>query len=297
MRTANVFAAGCVLTALAGVIAAQQAQPDSEADLRLGKQVYARACLECHGSEGHGDGPKALRLGFHPRKLSLGSFKCRCTGSGDLPTDDDLYRVVTRGMSGTPMQPFEKSLSEAERRAVVRYLKTLTTRFASSPPPSCIRLAPSPILSTAQSISEGEQVYRVLECWKCHGKTGRGDGPVTAGLKDDWGNPIRAYDFTVMKRLKCGVEDIDIYRTLLTGMNGSPMPSYAKSFLFGREGTTDPSVYQSEFNAAELKELQDYLSRQPAAAAINAMAPEGRENLENRRAWSLVYYLKSLVVH
>lgn len=297
MKSAKLLAAGCALVSLAGAIAAQQAQPDSAADLQLGRKVYAEACLECHGTEGHGDGPKARKLGFHPRKLSLGSFKCRCTASGDLPTDDDLYRVVTRGMSGTPMQPHEKTLSETERRAVVQYIKTLTPGFASAPTLRCIRLAPSPVQPAANTIAEGEQIYRVLECWKCHGKTGKGDGPVAAGLKDDWGNPIRAYNFTVMKRFKCGVEDADIYRTLLTGMNGSPMPSYGKALLFGREGTYDVGAYQAEFDAAEFKELQDYLSRQPAQAAIKALSPQAQEDLEDRRAWALVYYLKSLIVN
>ncbi len=297
MKPAKLLAAGCVLATIAGAIAAQQAQPDSTADLQLGRKVYAEACQECHGTEGHGDGPKARKLGFHPRKLSLGSFKCRCTESGDLPTDDDLYRVVTRGMSGTPMQPHEKTLSETERRAVVQYIKTLTPNFASAPPLRCVRLAPSPVQPTPVTVVEGEQIYRVLECWKCHGKTGKGDGPMAAGLKDDWGNPIRAYNFTVMKRFKCGVEDTDIYRTLLTGMNGSPMPSYAKALLFGREGTTDISAYQAEFDSAEFKELQDYLNRQPAEAAIKALSPQAQEDLEDRRAWALVYYLKSLTVN
>ncbi len=295
MKPKEMIAAGCTLITLAGLILAQQPRPDSAIDLQLGKKVYVEACQECHGPEGHGDGPKARKLGFHPRNFTLGSFKCRCTASGALPSDEDLYRVVTRGMSGTPMQPHEKTLSEAERQAVVQYVKALTPRYSTGPPAPCVRLAASPFPSTTKSVSEGEQIYRVLDCWQCHGKTGKGDGPIAAGLKDDWGNPIRAYNFTVMKRLKCGFEDVDIYRTLLTGMNGSPMPSYAKALLFGREGTHDMSIYQKEFDTTELKELQDYLSRQPSAASIQAMAPDAREDLEDIRTWSLVHYLKSLV--
>ncbi len=295
MKSATAFAVCCASAVLAGRIAAQNPEAPAGADLQLGKKVYVRACLECHGPEGRGDGPKALKLGFHPRKFSLGAFKCRCTESGALPTDEDLYRIVSRGMSGTPMQPHEKTLSEAERRAVVQYIKTLTPRFAPEPPPRCIRLTGSPLPSTAQSVSEGKQIYRLLECWKCHGKTGRGDGPAAADLKDDWGNPIRAYNFTVMKRFKCGLEDVDIYRTLLTGMNGSPMPSYAKAFLFTRESINNPGMYQGVYDASDLKELQDYLGRQPSASAINAMTGEARDLLADRRAWALVHYLKSLV--
>jgi mono/diheme cytochrome c family protein len=296
MRPAKVFVvcfAAIALAAIAGAAAGPSSGASESDDLELGKKVYTTACEECHGSEGHGDGPKARKLGFHPRRFNLGSFKCRCTESGALPTDEDLYRVVTRGMSGTPMQPHEKTLSEAERRAVVQYIKTLTPRFASEPPPQCVRLS-SPIPASGQSISEGRQIYRLLSCWKCHGKTGKGDGPASPGLKDDWGNPIRAYNFTVMKRFKCGTEDVDIYRTMLTGMNGSPMPSYAAALLFARESVSDMASFQAAFDAAELKELQDFVGHQPDEAAVKAMAAPVRDELVDKRAWSLVHYLKSL---
>ena len=42
-------------------------------------------------------------LRLFPRDLSLASFKCRCTPSGALPTDQNLLRTLTQGMPGTPM--------------------------------------------------------------------------------------------------------------------------------------------------------------------------------------------------
>jgi len=296
MRSVQVFVvcfAAVALAAIAGAGATRNSGESESDDLELGKKVYAGSCEECHGAEGHGDGPKARKLGFHPRRFNLGSFKCRCTESGALPTDEDLYRIVTRGMSGTPMQPHEKTLSEAERRAVVQYVKSLTPRFASEQPPVCMRLS-NPIPSSKESVSEGKQIYRLLSCWKCHGKTGKGDGPAAPGLKDDWGNPIRAYNFTVMKRLKCGTEDADIYRTMLTGMNGTPMPSYVAALGFARESVADMTAFQSAFDAAELKELQDYVAHQPDEAAIKALSAPARDEVVDKRAWSLVHYLKSL---
>ena len=282
------------LATIAGRVTAQNpGSPAGAADPELGKKVYIAVCLECHGAEGHGDGAKARQLGFHPRRFNLGAFKCRCTESGALPTDEDLYRVVTRGMPGTPMQPHEKTLSETDRRAVVQYIKSLTPRFASEPPPPCIRMT-APLPFSEASISEGKQMYRIMSCWNCHGKTGKGDGPAAASLKDDWGNPIRAYNFTVMKRFKCGLEDVDIYRTMLTGMNGSPMPSYAAAFLFGRDSVGEMNSLRTAFSAAELSELQDYLARQPDAASIKAMSPPVRDSLLDKRAWALVHYLKSI---
>ncbi len=295
MKATRIFMSCLAAAAIAAIAqwGAESAAVPQSADLKLGKKVYAAACQECHGAQGNGDGPKTRELGLHPRKFTLGSFKCRCTESGALPTDEDLYRVVTRGMSGTAMQPHEKTLTEPERRAVVQYIKTMTPRFASEPTPQCIRLG-NPLPATEQSISEGKEIYRLLSCWKCHGKTGRGDGPAAAGLKDDWGNPIRAYNFTVLKRFKCGTDDSDIYRTMLTGMNGSPMPSYAAALLFAREDMTDMSSYRGTFEAGELKDLQDYLEHQPDKAAIRAMTFPARDELVDKRAWALVHYLKSL---
>ena len=39
--------------------------------------------------------------------------------------------------------------------------------------------------------------------------------------------PLPPYDFTVTERFKCGVTNRDLYRTFMTGMDGSPMLSYA----------------------------------------------------------------------
>ena len=296
----KLFATGALFGAIVFILPGTFAAPPpgntlSRVDLARGKKVYAAACQECHGPAGHGDGPKARELGFHPRNLALGSFKCRCTESGALPTDDDLYRVVTRGMSGTPMQPHEKTLGEEDRRAVVEYIKSFSPRFASEQPPACIDV-PNPVPATEQSVAEGKQIYIVLKCWQCHGKTGRGDGPESGRLKDDWGNPIRAYNFTVMKRFKCGGDERDQYRTLHTGMNGSPMPSYAAALLFSREAASDMRVYQGFYDARELQDLQAYLSRQPDDSAMKAMPADAGKSLLEKRTWALVHYLTSLVL-
>jgi len=69
----------------------------------------------------------------------------------------------------------------------------------------------------------------VAKCWQCHGKEGRGDGPSTPTLTDDKNRPIQPYDFTAASRFKCGESDEDLYRVLMTGLDGSPMPSFSSS--------------------------------------------------------------------
>jgi cytochrome c oxidase cbb3-type subunit 2 len=262
-------------------------------ELKQGRKSYDAACAECHGPEGRGDGPKARKLGFRPRDFTLGAFKCRCTPSGQLPTDDDLYRVITNGMPGTPMPGHEKTLSPEERHAVIHYIKTMIPRFKSEPPPQCMAIpdAPTPAV---QALFEGKQLYRILGCGKCHGKSGRGDGPASAGLKDDWGQPIRAYNFTVTKKFKCGGEDRDFYRVLHTGMNGSPMPSFAAAFEFGRD-TVTAAAFEGTLSPAEVQEVTTYLNGQPDSAALRSLSSGARRELVDRRTWSLIQYLRSLL--
>jgi hypothetical protein len=74
------------------------------------------------------------------------------------------------------------------------------------------------------------------------------------------------------------------------------MPSYASAFLFSRDNAGNAGAYQGTLTAAELKELQDYLSAQPDAAAVQSMSAQAKNDLVARRTWALVYYLQSLVV-
>ncbi len=204
-----------------------QAQSKSEASPELlaeGKRLYDNNCAVCHGIQGRGDGEAAYLLFPKPRDLTRGVFKIRSTPSGSLPTDNDIFRTITMGMAGTAM-PSWQHLSERERWALVYYVKTLSPRFAREKPAEPIRIGQEPPPST-ESIAAGREVYRKLQCGKCHGEAGRGDGPAAAELRDEWGFPIKPYDFTRGARLKGGATGAEIYRTFVTGMDGTPMPSF-----------------------------------------------------------------------
>ena len=64
---------------------------------------------------------------------------------------------------------------------------------------------------------------------RCHGETGRGEGPSAPTLKDDLGHPIRAADLTYRWTFRGGPRREDIFRTFSTGLNGTPMPSFFDS--------------------------------------------------------------------
>jgi cytochrome c oxidase cbb3-type subunit 2 len=199
----------------------------SEEELR-GEAVYRRYCIGCHGVEGDGQGEAAAFLDPRPRNFTLGAFKFRSTPSGSLPTDDDLMRTLRNGVHGTSM-PEWRLVPEAELRAVIAYLKTFSTRFDRFTPRPPIALPGAPTdLAGKDRIERGKEIYFSLQCNKCHGDKGKGDGPSARTLVDSEGLPIVPFDFT-RRSPKGGTRPEDYYRTFMTGLNGTPMPSYAES--------------------------------------------------------------------
>jgi cytochrome c oxidase cbb3-type subunit I/II len=201
--------------------------PESEGLLTRGREVFAQRCIGCHGPKGDGNGLAATFLFPRPRDFTLGEFKFRTTQSGSLPTDGDLFRTITRGVRWTPM-PTWHEVPEQDRLAVIQYLKTFSDRWKQERPPAPIYV-PDPPAATAALLARGKELYdKAAKCWQCHGDGGKGDGPSAAGLKDDFGFPIRPTDFT-RGQFKGGSNVRDIYRTMTTGLDGTPMPSFVDS--------------------------------------------------------------------
>lgn len=212
--------------------------PKSEEWIEYGKNVYARRCEGCHGLTGNGNGPAATFMyKFKPRNFNAGVFKFRLTPSGSLPQDGDLYRTVTRGIRGSSM-PSWHMLPDKVRIAVIQYIKYELTVDRSDPEepyhyfveepaeaPMYIGMAPEP---SEDIVKHGKEVWQQAKCWECHGNSGKGDGDKSRELEDDFGYPILPADLTA-GLYKSGPSVKDIYRTVTTGLSGTPMPSYGDS--------------------------------------------------------------------
>jgi hypothetical protein len=102
----------------------------------IGAVPFCAILLFAHGATGRATPADQadLRVGltFAPRNFTLGAFKWRCTPSGQPPSDEDLFRTVTKGLPGTPMEAHRKDLTEQERRAVVLFVKTLSPKANNS---------------------------------------------------------------------------------------------------------------------------------------------------------------------
>lgn len=200
-------------------------KPVSAEEFKKGKDVYDKHCAVCHGEEGDGYGPLAHALYPKPRDFTKGQYKIRTNATGSLPTDADLIHVIYTGIHGTSMIPWD-ILEEEQIKSILPVLKSFSEAWQYREPESPTIIGRE-IPSSQQSIARGKKLYEEKECWKCHGETGHGDGPSSYDLTDEWEIPIQAYDFTRASKFKGGAANRDIYLRFTTGMNGTPMPSFA----------------------------------------------------------------------
>jgi mono/diheme cytochrome c family protein len=159
-----------------------------------------------------------------PRDFVQARYQVRTTGPGELPTDDDLRLVLRNGMPGTAM-PAWPNLSGDERDAVIAYIKEFSPFFEDEAPTAMDFSRDSGVRD--ESPASGVEAYERLECWKCHGSEGRGDGQSAPTLEDWRKHPIRAADLTEPWTFNGGMGAEAIHTRFLTGLDGTPMPAYS----------------------------------------------------------------------
>ncbi len=225
---AGSFRAPALSDAVVVGVEAQGPDIGSEAQREAGKNLYGKYCSQCHGEKGDGEGYATPHLYPRPRDFTTGKFKVRTTPSGALPTHQDLVNIIRRGMPYTSM-PAWPNLSDQEVSDLAYFITTFSPEFSnpeSIPKPVELPSAPA---ATDESIALGKKLYEETGCLKCHGTLGRGDGPSAPTLVDDFGNPIRVADLSQSWTFRGGSSREDIFRTMTTGLNGAPMPSFADS--------------------------------------------------------------------
>jgi len=75
------------------------------AHLQIGRDLFRKHCLHCHGVWGRGDGSTAVWLKPMPRNFWRGKFKFQ-SATGSKPTRDDLIQTIRQGAHGTAMPSF-----------------------------------------------------------------------------------------------------------------------------------------------------------------------------------------------
>ncbi len=131
--------------------------PENVRTVKAGLRIYEKRCAVCHGEKGDGRGKRADDLQTKPRDFTIGIYKFRSTPSGSLPTNDDIYITISRGLRGTAMLPWF-GLSKEEKWMVTYYIKTFTERFEEEDPDSPITI-PMITIPDAELVDRGRQVY------------------------------------------------------------------------------------------------------------------------------------------
>ena len=214
--------------AFAGTARVSAQDVGTDAQRESGKRLYLKYCSQCHGENGDGEGYATPHLLPRPRDFTKGKFKVRTTPSGALPTHQDLVNIIRRGMPYTSM-PAWPNLTNQEVTDLAYFITTFSPDFSnkeSVPQPVPLPGAPR---SSDESIALGKKLYEESGCVRCHGNLGRGDGPSAPTLVDDLGHPIRAADLSQSWTFRGGSTREDIFRTMTTGFNGTPMPSFLEA--------------------------------------------------------------------
>lgn len=235
--------------------------------LKHGKDVYMNRCIGCHGVKGDGKGPAATFLDPKPRDFTSGVFKFKTTPNESLPTDEDMMKVISQGVLGTSMPSFHL-MPEVSRMAVVEYVKSFSTIWNNKENLLAkVQGAPFP----KQDFSDHQQFiarakkgrgHYVDNCATCHGRLGHGDGLGGEDLVDDWDNPIKPANLT-KKYIKTGKSVRDIYRVLLSGIAGTPMPAF-------KDALTDDELWDVAAYVLYLRGLnnESYNKASPPIAEI-----------------------------
>ncbi len=211
----------------------EEPETKTEPSVERGLLVYQAHCAVCHGETGKGDGIAAPYSSPKPRNLTKGQYKLRTTRYGKIPTDEDIFKIINRGLNGTAM-PGWKHLPESDRWSLVAYLKTLAKKFKKfakrGKKHKVISVPTSPPKITVESIARGKKHFMV-NCSGCHGVEGRGDGNKTPKIVDIETDALWPRNLSKSWTFKRGASREDLFLTLRTGLYGSAMPRFSDKLI------------------------------------------------------------------
>ena len=308
-RSLSIFISGILLlpAIMASAVFAQgkSAPAASEA----AKALYIDKCAHCHGVDGAGDGSAAENLLPRPRDFTSGLYKIRSTESGNLPTDQDLFEVISNGMPGSSMPAWEGLLSEGERWSLVAQIKTYFEDFEGASP-RVIDLS-GKVPYSEESVAKGKEFYAKLGCVECHGVLGRGDGTSAPDLTDHWEFPTWPANMEHSWNYRGGSTTEDIFKRFIGGIAGSPMPAFVSSFRVGLTDAEEERIIaleekdemteEEETEYAELEEkAYEYENIMLDIEEGNEVTADNQKKLADamkpiyEKSWHLANYVKSL---
>ncbi|NNL85090.1 MAG: c-type cytochrome [Myxococcales bacterium] len=242
----------CSLAAAVGLLAAQPSSAEeAQSAADVGRAYYQDHCQVCHGPDGRGQGAFTGVLTTPPPDLTTIAAR----RSGDFPSLE-IAEIIdgtrTLGAHGTSEMPvwgarFRELAATAQGEdnalrgrvyLLVEYLRSLQTgvEMKKSAAAAEKKQAPSAVSEIPTLAELGREPF-LQHCSTCHGREGRGDGPMKDLLKDA---PL---DLTAIAERRGGtfsgteIAEIIDGRRDLTAHGTRSMPVWGVEFGRNRGGT------------------------------------------------------------
>jgi mono/diheme cytochrome c family protein len=243
----------------------------SAATLNLGRTTYLEYCVQCHGYEGKGDGPSSKGLIPPPRNLTQGLYKFANVPYGEVPHDDDFYRIIRGGLKGSAMLPWD--ISDERLDAVTQYIKTFAPEFWADGEGKALgtkfEITPDPFGADkkAEAIALGKKVYHLTaQCTTCHrGYETKADIVEMSKTTD---SPLKLADLPA-----------DLYQ------------------LKNQDGEYNYKVTPPDFTYHELRSITDLNSivQRLAYGVTGSGMPGWKDVVTDDELWAAAYYVQSLI--
>ena len=249
MRVRTSVLLGVLLCAGAPASAQQRFLP---AEIDAGGRLYLANCTGCHGPEGDG----VAGINFSQGKFRRGA------------SDEDLIRIIVRGIPGTPMPP--SGIAENQVATIVAYLRSMTAGNGDT--------AAGGDAARGKAAVEGKG-----QCLTCHsiGASGGHAGPALS----DIGAQRRGADL-MQSLVNPGVEVRPENRTVRVVMKDGKT-------ITGRFLNQDTFSIQLIDSADKLQSIDKSSVRESSLVTASPM-PSYRDKLTAQELADVVSYLSSL---
>ncbi len=248
--------------------------------LNLGHTTYMEYCVQCHGVKGDGQGVAAPGMFPPPRNFTQGIYKFGNVVSGELPHDEDFYKIIRHGLKGTAMLAWD--ISDKRLDAVTQYIKTFapeTWEGQDKVPGTRFELPADPFgeARKAEAIEQGKRAYHITaSCIQCH------RGYETKADMSNWNKeinkvPLKAEEFAAdLYDVKLQDSDFgyktmppdftwhpiryshttqEVVERLMYGVNGSGMPGW-------KDVVSDEDLWALAYYVQSLKDLRNNPARE-----------------------------------
>ena len=178
---------------------------------KTGEEIYQGLCARCHGEKGDGKGVTYLYLDPAPRDLTKASFM-------NSKPEERFLQSLKNGVPGTSMPPWERVLTDEQRRAVLSYVfQTFVKEPRGELKPHKVP-DKNPVAFNADSIRRGEEIF-LTRCTGCHGRKADGKGPNSLDISP---RPRNLHNSFFINNLA----DKRLFDSILYGVQGTAMPSW-----------------------------------------------------------------------